>query len=197
MRSASMILERFDGPLVSAAGRPFAPASDAARRAYEEGCADGYAKGLAEARAQAEDDAQKVGGALRAAIDAFSTAQQESQNDAARQAVKAAVALAGAVLPELARRGLVSELAAVLREATKTPAIRSLTVMSGPGAIEDLRTAMADASIETSINFVADEKAGPAAARISWEGGGVEIDLEAATAAGLRALNESLNEKSE
>lgn len=195
MKTASLILERFDGPLVSVAERPPSLSKNADRDAYHAGHADGYAAGLGEARTRTENEVQNLSNALRAAIESFSASQQTLQQDAARQAVEATAVIVSAVLPELARRGLAAEVSAILKETVKTPAIRVLTVAARAGEIDELRAAMADTPLEAPVRFIIDEHIGETAAQISWEGGGVDIDLDGAMSACLKALNDSLNEK--
>lgn len=162
------------------------------RMGHETGFAAGRHEGYAEGAAAAGAEHKAVLAVAGAAIEQATTARDQFQHERAIAMAETVRAALAAVLPEAMRRGLLDEAAAVLNDWLGRASDLKGVLHVAPDIRAQAKDAFQDHPRLADLTLEADERLDRFAMRFEWRDGLGEIDLEAAKAAVLAALDQSL-----
>lgn len=189
MSTAALRLERFDAPASAANEAGVDPSEGIAmQRARASAFAEGYAAGQAAAAARAGEHEKHFAALARSIETEILRAPERAVADAAA----AVRALLESVLPSIAREGFAVEAALAFSRAASAQggAVEIAAPKDFAGPIEALlRTLVPNAPITVRV----DPELAGMAARAAWPGGGVDVDVDAATRGCLDALRLALD----
>jgi hypothetical protein len=182
--AALLKLERFDAPALHAPNEHDLKVQQAPAEAYGEG----YAAGLA-ASSQKTSEREKLMSALTSLAEAQALLAPGCVKE---QAVATARVIVEAVFPALSKAGFAVEAATALLSIAKEGSGATMKIFASPEHAATLEDLIKEISPNAAISVAADPSIAGGAAIAEWAGGGVEFDLDRATADCLVALESAI-----
>lgn len=181
MRSAALILERFD-----AHAFPQIAAGDGVTEQFQS--AEAYEAGFAAGKAAAESAARDLGPALAGAAQALQAELAEAPGRITSEAANALRIVLEAIFPALSQAGFAIEAAEAFARAARQTDADALEISVAPAHAEALAAELRKRAPECNFVVKEDPSLSGAAARASWPSGGVDFDLDKAVHECLSAL---------
>ncbi|MEM0922371.1 MAG: hypothetical protein AAGI13_04960 [Pseudomonadota bacterium] len=153
-------------------------------KARGKGRADGFAEGVAMAEARAEGELRMVLQAIAEQIDDSRLDRSAARSEVIDTVLSITTTLFRAIAPALAETTLMAEIRAAVAESLETVPPSQILVVAAPSQASAIAEMLEAAKIPVRVDE--DPDLGSLAARIQWQGGFDEINLEDCIA---RALN--------
>ncbi|WP_333833199.1 hypothetical protein [Rubrimonas sp.] len=192
MKPLRLRLENFGSDPAGADSDSRRELDEAVARARGEGHASGYAEGFAAADATAEAENRRAVIALVESLRDLDLDWRAARAEAIAALGPVLAAVAGAVAPEAARRGLAEALERAVAERLASAPQARLVARCAPEHFDGLALRLGD-----QVELRADPALSGAQARLDWDGGGAAYDAEACARAALRAIDEFFAEAEE
>lgn len=183
MSAGVLRLEDFGEPKGRRAAEKAREMEAAVARARGEAHAAGYAEGFAAAMAAAEAEDRAAVIDLRESVQDLELGQQAARAEAIATLRPVVEALARVAAPEAAARGFDAAVADAVERRLAGAAGLRLTVRAAPERVEGLALRLGD-----RVEVRPDPALAGARARLEWDGGGAECDVEGCLAAARRAI---------
>ncbi len=189
MNALALKLERFDASSPAGAKGAENAESVLMQRARAEAYAEGYAAGQAAATGRAGDQQQLAAAVARALESEIASAPARAAADAGG----ALKLLLESIFPALSARGFAAEAAAAFAHAAREQGGGAWEIAAPKQHAAEIEKMLGVLAADGAFAVRADPAMSGARARAAWSGGGVDFDLEAATAGSLDAFEKALN----
>ena len=184
MNALTVVLDSFDeASLLSLEGGTDSPKL---RQIKEEAYQAGFEAAKAEANALRQSDT-----AFGANLDrAFFSLCESYPQEAAKELSIALKALAHAVLPRLASKGLGEEVAATVLQHVSEPSAPHIRIDCAPERIDEIQNAVNRIGINEAVTVEGDDNLDASQVDASWRFAGIEVNVEKAAEDALKALDD-------
>lgn len=184
MSALNLVLERFDSHEDRSSASGLNGEDIIVQRARAEAYSEGFAAGQAAAMATADEQVKF----LSEVCSVLETELAEIPIRLSRQSGKAFSVVLRKILPVLAESKFAIEAAEAFNNIQITSSINSIEITVPPEKVEPLKAAIANLNTTGNLNVTSDPTLTGAVANATWQGGGMEFDLDQAIADCLTAL---------